>query len=70
MMSASSQTISTAVQIAFDANPTPHHCGYCDTNGSCSAGLHLLTEISLRKVRLSNCGYCKTENEKKISFGK
>lgn len=38
-MSASSQNLSTAVQIAFDSNPTPHHCGYCDTNGSCSAGV-------------------------------
>jgi len=30
---------SSIVQIAFDSNPTPHHCGYCNTNGSCTAGV-------------------------------
>lgn len=60
---------STSVQIAFASDPTPHHCGYCNTDGSCSAGVYLSTSISLRKVRLSNCGYC-PQKKGKVSFGK
>jgi hypothetical protein len=65
----SSSSSSSIVQIAFDSNPTPHHCGYCNTNGSCSAGLCLSSSISLRKIHSSNCGYCQIKNGK-ISFGK
>jgi hypothetical protein len=60
---------SSTVQIAFDSNPTPHHCGYCNTNGSCTAGLCLSSSISLRKIHSSNCGYCLLKDGK-ISFGK
>jgi hypothetical protein len=67
--SSSSSSSSSIVQIAFDSNPTPHHCGYCNTNGSCSAGLCLSSSISLRKIHSSNCGYCQIKNGK-ISFGK
>ncbi|CAF1552203.1 unnamed protein product, partial [Adineta steineri] len=27
----------TSVQIAFETDPTPHSCGYCNTDGSCTA---------------------------------
>jgi hypothetical protein len=60
---------SSAVQIAFDSNPTPHHCGYCNTNGSCTAGLCLSSSISLREIRSSNCGYCQVKRGK-FSLGK
>ncbi|CAF4697984.1 unnamed protein product, partial [Rotaria socialis] len=30
---------SSHVQIAFEPNSTPHHCGYCKTDGSCTAGI-------------------------------
>ncbi|CAF4615337.1 unnamed protein product [Rotaria sp. Silwood1] len=59
---------SSVVQIAFEQNPTPHHCGYCKTDGSCSAGLYLSSSVSLRKIHSSNCGYCQTQSGK-ISFG-
>ncbi len=29
---------SSVVQIAFNPNEEPGHCGYCNTNGSCSVG--------------------------------
>jgi hypothetical protein len=32
---------SSVVQIAFDSDEAPVHCGYCDTNGSCTVGLYL-----------------------------
>jgi hypothetical protein len=60
---------SSIVQLAFDSNPTPQHCGYCNTNGSCTAGLCLSSSISLRKIHSSNCGYCQLKGGK-ISFGK
>ena len=66
--SASNVPSSSTVQLAFDSNSTAHHCGYCNTDGSCTAGLSLSSSITLRKVRSSNCGYCKIENGK-ISFG-
>jgi hypothetical protein len=66
---ASNVSSSSVVQIAFDSNPTPHHCGYCNTNGSCTAGLCLSSSISLRKIHSSNCGYCQLKDGK-ISFGK
>jgi hypothetical protein len=68
-LSTSNVPSSSAVQIAFDSNPTPHHCGYCNTNGSCTAGLCLSSSISLRKIHPSNCGYCQVERGK-FSFGK
>ncbi|CAF1414654.1 unnamed protein product [Rotaria magnacalcarata] len=30
---------SSHVQIAFEPNSTPHNCGYCKTDGSCTAGI-------------------------------
>lgn len=66
---ASNTSSSSVVQIAFDSNSTPHHCGYCNTNGSCTAGLYPSSVITLRRIHSSNCGYCQTENGK-ISFGK
>ncbi len=66
---ASNNSLSSVVQIAFDSNPTSHHCGYCNTDGSCSAGLYLSSLISLRSIQSSHCGYCQIENGK-ISFGK
>jgi arginine-tRNA-protein transferase len=65
---ASNNSLSSVVQIAFDSNPTSHHCGYCNTDGSCSAGLYLSSLISLRSIQSSHCGYCQIENGK-ISFG-
>ena len=62
----------STVQIAFDANPIPHHCGYCNTDGSCSAGLSpydRASSVSVRRIRSSNCGYCHLEKGK-ISLGK
>jgi hypothetical protein len=67
--SSSNASSSSVVELAFDSDPTPHHCGYCNTNGSCTAGLCLSSSISLRKIRTSNCGYCHLENGK-ISLGK
>ncbi|CAF1231171.1 unnamed protein product [Adineta ricciae] len=67
-MASNRQSTATTVQIAFDSDPEPHHCGYCNTNGSCTAGLYNLSTITLRKVRSSNCGYCQKEGGK-ISFG-
>ncbi|CAF2520543.1 unnamed protein product [Rotaria sp. Silwood2] len=66
--SISNVSSSSIVQIAFDLNPIPHHCGYCNTDGSCSAGLYLTSSVSLRKIHSSNCGYCQTKSGK-ISFG-
>ncbi|CAF1223886.1 unnamed protein product [Rotaria sordida] len=66
--SISNVSSSSIVQIAFNSNPTPHHCGYCNTDGSCSAGLCPSSLISLRKIHSSNCGYCQTKRGK-ISFG-
>lgn len=63
-----SSSSTSCIQIAFETNPTPHHCGYCNTDGSCTAGLYLSSSIRLRKVHSSNCGYCKLESGK-ISFG-
>jgi hypothetical protein len=59
----------SSVQLAFTPDSTPNHCGYCNTNGSYTAGLCLSSSISLRKIHSSNCGYCQCKNEK-ISFGK
>ncbi|CAF1516842.1 unnamed protein product [Adineta steineri] len=59
----------TSVQIAFETDPTPHSCGYCNTDGSCTAGLYVSSSISLRRIRSSKCGYCNLESGK-ISFGK
>ncbi|CAF3705709.1 unnamed protein product [Adineta steineri] len=58
----------TSVQIAFETDPTPHSCGYCNTDGSCTAGLYVSSSISLRRIRSSKCGYCNLESGK-ISFG-
>ncbi len=33
-------SMSSIVQIAFGPNEDPVHCGYCNTDGSCSAGLY------------------------------
>lgn len=68
-MASNRQSTVTTVRIAFDSDPEPHHCGYCNTNGSCTAGLYNLSTINLRKVRASNCGYCLKQSGK-ISFGK
>lgn len=67
--STSNVSSSSVVQIAFDSNSTPRHCGYCNTDGSCTAGLYLSSSITLRKVHSSNCGYCQLKDGK-ISFGK
>ena len=67
--SASNSSSSSAVHIAFDSNVEPHHCGYCNTNGSCTAGSYLSSSVILRKTHSSNCGYCLNKTGK-ISFGK
>lgn len=59
---------SSSVQLAFQSNPTPHHCGYCNTDGNCTAGLCLMTSIILRNIHSSHCGYCQLKNGK-LSFG-
>lgn len=57
------------IQLASEPNAGPHHCGYCDTNGSyTAAGSYLASSIKLRKVHSSSCGYCLL-NHGKISFG-
>lgn len=69
---ASSTTSSSHIQIAFDSEPSPSHCGYCNTDGSCTAGSCLskrASSVLLRKVHSSTCGYCQHKNGK-ISFGK
>jgi hypothetical protein len=46
---------SSVVQIAFDSDVEPDHCGYCNTNGSCTVGLYLFDSTDYKpKMRNKN----------------